>query len=74
MPCAEPEPVFGEDVRSSSHWAVVLDGLLRHAQSMSTSSLGDKALTLSALLATIGVVGWVKWTWLKRWWQAVNYP
>ena len=40
---------------------------------MSKSSLGDKALTLSALLATLGVVGWVKWKWLKRWWQAVNY-
>jgi hypothetical protein len=41
---------------------------------MSTSSLGEKALTLSALLAALGVVGWVKWTWLKRWWHAVNYP
>ncbi len=59
---------------ATSPLAVVLDGSLRHAQSMSTSSLGDKALMLSALLATLGVVGWVKWTWLKRWWHAVNYP
>lgn len=41
---------------------------------MSTTSLGDKALTLSSLLAALAVVGWVKWTWLKRFWHAVNYP
>jgi len=42
--------------------------------SMSTSSLGDKVLSLSVLLATLGVVGWVKWMWLKRWWDVVNHP
>jgi hypothetical protein len=41
---------------------------------MSTNSLGDKVLTLSVMLATLGVVGWVKWTWLKRWWAALNHP
>jgi hypothetical protein len=41
---------------------------------MSTSSLGDKVLTWSVLLATLGVVGWAKWTWLKHWWAAVNHP
>ncbi len=41
---------------------------------MSTSSLGDKVLTLSALLAAAGTVGWVASVWLKRWWKAVNYP
>jgi hypothetical protein len=41
---------------------------------MGTSSLGDKALTLSAILATLAVVGWVKWMRLKRWWGAVNHP
>ena len=58
----------------SSHWAVAFDGPNGHAQPMGTSSLGDKALTLSALVAVLTVVGWVKWTWLKRWWHAVNYP
>ena len=67
-------PRCGEAVRICSHEAVVLAGSLGHARSMSTSSLGDKALTLSALLATLGVVGWAKWTWLKRWWHAVNNP
>lgn len=41
---------------------------------MSTSSLPDKALNLLALLAILGVVGWVKLTWLRRWWSAVNHP
>jgi hypothetical protein len=41
---------------------------------MSTSSLGDKVLTLSALLAAAGTVSWVAWIWLKAWWAAVNYP
>jgi len=41
---------------------------------MSTSSLGDKAFTVSVLLVTLGVVSWVKWTWLKAWWAAVNHP
>lgn len=68
------DPVAARLSGSISHWAVVLDGSLGHAHSMSTSSLGDKALTLSAVLAVLGVVGWVKWTWLKRWWYAVNYP
>jgi hypothetical protein len=25
------------------------------------------------LLAALGVVGWVKIRWLKRWWYAVNH-
>jgi len=41
---------------------------------MSTGSLPDKALTLVALLAALGVVGWVKWIWLRRWWDAINHP
>jgi hypothetical protein len=41
---------------------------------MSTSSLGEKVLTLSALLAAAGTVSWVAWSWLKAWWAAVNYP
>jgi len=41
---------------------------------MSNSSFGSKVLTVSALLAALGVVGWVKWTWLKRWWGLVNHP
>ena len=40
---------------------------------MSTSSLGHKVVTLSVLLAALGVVGWVKWMWLRRWWFAVNH-
>ena len=40
---------------------------------MITSSLGDKVLTLAVPFATFGVVGWVMWMWLKRWWKAVNY-
>ena len=41
---------------------------------MSTSSLGERVLTLAVLFATLGVVGWVMWMWLKRWWRAVNHP
>ena len=41
---------------------------------MGTRSFGSKAITVSVLLAALGVVGWVKWTWLKRWWQAVSNP
>jgi hypothetical protein len=40
---------------------------------MSTSSLGGKLVTVSALLAIVAVVGWAKWTWLKKWWSAVNH-
>ena len=58
----------------TSHWAVVFDGSHGHAQYMSTRPLGDKALTLSAVVAVLGVLGWVKWIWLKRWWHAVAYP
>ena len=48
--------------------------LARNDQLMSTSSLGEKVLTLSALLAAAGTVSWVAWSWLKAWWAAVNYP
>ena len=41
---------------------------------MSTRSPGEKAVTLSVLLAALAVVGWAKWQWLKRWWDAVNNP
>ena len=41
---------------------------------MSTRSRGDKMLTLAVVFATLGVVGWVKWMWLKRWWAVVNHP
>ena len=39
---------------------------------MSTSSFGSKVMTVSVLLAALGVVGWVKVMWLKRWWAAVT--
>lgn len=40
---------------------------------MSTRSLRDQVVTASVLLAALGVVGWVKIRWLKRWWYAVNH-
>jgi hypothetical protein len=43
-------------------------------ESMSTSSLPAKAVTLLAVLATLGVLGWAKWIWLRRWWDAINHP
>jgi hypothetical protein len=42
-------------------------------RTMSISSLGDKAVTWSVILAALGVVGWVTWMWLTRWWYAVNH-
>ena len=41
---------------------------------MSTNSLPAKAVTLLVVLATIGVLGWAKWIWLRRWWDTVNHP
>ena len=43
-------------------------------ESMSTNSLPAKAVTLLAVLATLGVLGWAKWIWLRRWWDAINHP
>ena len=38
-----------------------------------STTLGDKVVTVSVLLAALGVVGWVKVKWFKRWWTAVNH-
>ena len=38
---------------------------------MSKGSFGDKVLTVSVLLAALGVVGWIKLMWLRRWWNAI---